>query len=34
MYASIYSEIKTVTLERFKVAKYVIISPAPEKAGL
>ena len=27
---NIYSEIKTVTLERFKVARYVVISPAPE----
>ncbi|KEZ91634.1 MULTISPECIES: hypothetical protein [Clostridia] len=27
---NIYSEIKIVTLERFKVARYVVISPAPE----
>lgn len=27
---NIYSEIKTVTLERFKIARYVVISPAPE----
>ena len=27
---SIYSEIKTVTLEKCKIARYVIISPSPE----
>ncbi|MEM1486010.1 hypothetical protein V6615_14240 [Oscillospiraceae bacterium PP1C4] len=28
---SIFSEIRTVTLERFKVARYVVISPYPEE---
>ncbi|MDD3169106.1 MAG: hypothetical protein PHC91_06545 [Eubacteriales bacterium] len=27
---NIYSEIRTVTLDKFKVARYVIISPSPE----
>ncbi|MDD4157633.1 MAG: hypothetical protein PHY08_13795 [Candidatus Cloacimonetes bacterium] len=31
MEENIYSEIKTVTLKRFKVARYVIISPNPEQ---
>ena len=30
MNTNIYSEIKTVKLDKFKVARYVIISPAPE----
>lgn len=31
MEKSIYSEIKTVTLKKFKVARYVVISPYPEE---
>ena len=29
MEENIYSEIKTITLEKFKVARYVVISPYP-----